>query len=296
LIAFISAFLKSLAVAGKSEQTRLNYERDLMQFSAFALNIDPDMAWQDIRHVMVQEFVMSRVQGGISGSTVKRQVSALRSFYRYLIREGIVTSNPASDVKTPKQPKPLPKSVNVDMTTQLLETDSQGWAELRDQAMFELLYSAGLRVSELVALDLSPGCDDLASGWVRVLGKGQKERQAPVGRMALTALSRWLRVRNEIAQSDEKALFVNRYGQRLSVRGVQQRLDKRAQKTGVPTKMSPHRLRHACATHVLESSSDLRAVQEMLGHANLSTTQIYTKLDMQHLAKVYDAAHPRAKK
>ncbi|CAN8140237.1 site-specific tyrosine recombinase (fragment) [uncultured Thiomicrorhabdus sp.] len=159
-----------------------------------------------------------------------------------------------------------------------------------------MLYSAGLRVSECAGLDLSPGLDNINSGWVHVLGKGAKERLAPIGSKSLQALNTWLKIRSEHALQGEQAVFVNRFGKRLSVRSIQNRLDKRANEAGLPTKMSPHRLRHACATHVLESSGDLRAVQEMLGHENLSTTQIYTKLDMQHLAKVYDSAHPRAKK
>ena len=207
-----------------------------------------------------------------------------------------MSKNPAKGVKAPKQPQPLPKSVDVDWMSRLLDQPLETWQDVRDQAIFELLYSAGLRVSECAELDLSPGLDESESGWVRVLGKGQKERLAPVGSKALLALKNWLAIRNEHAQADEQAVFVNQRGGRLSVREWKNQQEKRTRKAGLPTKMSPHRLRDACATHVLESSGDLRAVQEILGHANLSTTQIYTKLDLQHLAQVYDQAHPRAKK
>lgn len=252
--------------------------------------------WDDLSVDAVQSFVAYRMEKGVSARTLSRQLSALRSLYDFLIEQGVAFSNPAKAVKPPKQPKPLPKSLDVDLTRQLLEQPLDTWQDVRDQAIFELLYSAALRVSELAEMDLHPHLDQLEAGWVRVLGKGQKERDAPVGAQARKALDAWLAIRSEHAKADEPAVFVNRFGRRLGVRSIQKQLDERALKAGLPTKMSPHRLRHASATHVLESSGDLRAVQEMLGHANLSTTQIYTKLDLQHLAGVYDQAHPRAKK
>lgn len=309
-------FIKQLRLENKSEHTLASYQRDLMGLLVFYLGefleqpieektLKSDQAWafldqfddwSAIQLPVLQAFIAFRMQQGIAARTIARQLSAIRAFYAFLIEQGRATHNPAKGLKAPKQPKPLPKSLDVDLTRQLLEQPLKTWQDVRDQAIFEILYSGGLRVSELVALDLSPGLDGLASGWVLVLGKGQKERNAPLGQPAQNALHRWLEIRSDYANPAEKAVFVNRFGKRLGVRSIQTQLDKRTLAAGLPTKMSPHRLRHACATHVLESSGDLRAVQEMLGHANLSTTQIYTKLDLQHLATVYDKAHPRAKK
>jgi integrase/recombinase XerC len=306
-------FIRHLQAQNKSVHTVSNYQRDIESFLGFyladdvsgdeaeadealAIKISQFSDWSIIDAQSIRAFLAFRVQHGISARTLGRQLSAIRSFYDYLILKNLVGKNPAKGVKAPKQPQPLPKSVDVDWMQRLLDQPIETWQDTRDQAMFELLYSAGLRVSECAELDISPGLDEMDSGWVRVLGKGQKERLAPVGSKALLAIKNWLAIRNDYAKEDEQAVFVNQRGNRLSVRSIQNQLDKRTIKTGLPTKMSPHRLRHACATHVLESSGDLRAVQEILGHANLSTTQIYTKLDLQHLAQVYDQAHPRAKK
>jgi integrase/recombinase XerC len=327
----IDQFLAHLKRLNRSEHTRNSYQRDLKQFSDFFLQnfVQNSQSWygsersqallnEEVRQRLeaselkeapwasispqaIQDFLSQRLLEGTSASTLSRQLSALRSFYQYLLEQKQTQHNPVIGLKAPKQPKPLPKSIPVDMAQQLLDTlpekAAKRWQAVRDQAMFELLYSSGLRVAELAGLDLSPGLDDLASGWIKVTkGKGNKSRIVPVGETARQALERWLAIRAEHALAEEGAVFVNPQGKRLSIRGIQKALDKRAELTGVPTKMSPHRLRHACATHLLESSGDLRAVQEMLGHANLSTTQIYTKLDLQHLAQVYDEAHPRAKR
>ncbi len=309
----IKQFFISLKIQGRSEHTRSNYKRDLFSFLAFyrgeflaeeieealhnsSLFLEAFKGWNEISPEIIQSFVAYRMQQGIGARTIARQLSAIRSFYQFLIEKQILTNNPAKAIKTPKQPKPLPKSLDVDLTNQLLEQPIETWQDIRDQAVFECLYSGGLRVSELANLDLSPGLDEMDDGWLRVIGKGKKERLAPLGEQAFSALNNWLAIRYKHANEDENAVFVNRFGKRLGVRTIQNRLDKLSQKAGLPTKMSPHRLRHACATHVLESSGDLRAVQEMLGHADLSTTQIYTKLDLQHLANVYDKTHPRAKK
>ncbi len=310
----LSDFLRQLQVQQKSAHTVLNYQRDIEDFLAFYLTgsarnegsievreerqqmIATFDDWKIIDSEAIRAFLAFRVQQGISARTLARQLSALRSFYDYLLYESIVLKNPAKGLKAPKQPQPLPKSLDVDWTQRLLEQPLESWQDVRDQAIFELLYSAGLRVSECADLDISPGLDELDTGWVRVWGKGQKQRLAPVGSKALFAIKNWLTIRTEHAHPEEQAVFVNQKGGRFSVRSIQKRLDKRTLQAGLPTKMSPHRLRHACATHVLESSGDLRAVQEILGHASLSTTQIYTKLDLQHLAQVYDQAHPRAKK
>lgn len=308
-----SQFLAELRRLNRSPKTLESYERDLFAFLSFyrgdflAEEIENDASqhrafldayqhWRDVSVEVVQSFVASRMEAGIHPRTLSRQLSALRTFYQYLIEHDLAQANPAKSVKAPKQPKPLPKSLDIDLTQQLLDQPLNSWQDIRDQAMFECLYSAGLRVSELADLDLSPGLDQLDDGWVRVIGKGKKERVSPLGAKAIDALRKWLAIRSEHAKDDEQAVFVNRFGNRISVRSIQQHLDQRTLQAGLPTKMSPHRLRHACATHVLESSGDLRAVQDLLGHANLSTTQIYTKLDLQHLAKVYDTAHPRAKK
>ncbi|MEA3404394.1 MAG: tyrosine recombinase XerC [Pseudomonadota bacterium] len=303
---YLEAFLNRLKLQNRSPHTVLNYEKDMQAFLGFYLAGDETEGqhqgvlafqdWQQIDADAIRAFMGFRVQKGISARTLSRQLSAIRSFYDFLILEEVVAKNPAKGVKAPKQPKPLPKSLDVDWTRKLLEQPLETWQDVRDQAIFELLYSAGLRVSECTDLDISPGLDQLASGWVFVIGKGQKSRLAPVGSKAQEAIKNWLVIRGDYANADEPSVFVNQRGNRIAVRTVQKRLDARTLKAGLPTKMSPHRLRHACATHVLESSGDLRAVQEMLGHANLSTTQIYTKLDLQHLAQVYDQAHPRAKK
>ncbi|MGM0541788.1 MAG: tyrosine recombinase XerC [Pseudomonadota bacterium] len=316
----ISDYLRQLQSQNKSVHTVSNYQRDIESFLGFYLSgellSETDLSeqasltaveyqtslvknfsqWQVIDSESIRAFLAFRVQNGISARTLARQLSAIRSFYDYLLFENQVIKNPAKGLKAPKQPQPLPKSLDVDWTQRLLEQPLETWQDVRDQAIFELLYSAGLRVSECAELDLSPGLDEIESGWVRVLGKGMKERLAPVGSKALKAIQVWLQIRDEHAEEIEQSVFVNQRGGRLSVRSIQNQLDKRTFQAGLPTKMSPHRLRHACATHVLESSGDLRAVQEILGHANLSTTQIYTKLDLQHLAQVYDQAHPRAKK
>lgn len=307
----IERFLQQMRAQNKSAHTLDNYQRDLLSFIAFylpprdekqawsydALMRDPQtMDWPQINSQHIKRYVMSQVKQGLAASSMARHLSALRSFFQFLLAEGLVLTNPAKTVKAPKQPKPLPKSLDIDQTRQLLEQPIEGWQAIRDQAMFELLYSAGLRVAELVSLDLSPGLDGLSAGTMKVLGKGNKERVALVGSKAQQAMQAWLLARVEFAKTDDPAVFINQQGKRLTTRSVQLRLDKRTREAGLVTKMSPHRLRHACATHVLESSGDLRAVQELLGHANLSTTQIYTKLDLQHLAQVYDQAHPRARK
>lgn len=303
-----------LRAENKSGHTLDNYQRDLLSFVGFYLTKsatnNPDQAWSyqslmaDPQTVdwpavdvfLLKAYVMDCVKLGLGARTLARHLSALRSFYQFLMAQGVVQTNPAKLVKAPKQPQPLPKSLDIDQTRQLLEQPVETWQAIRDQAIFELLYSAGLRVSELVELDVTPGLDGLDGGTIRVLGKGKKMRIALVGSKAKRAIQAWLAVRDQKVNADETAVFINQRGARLSARGIRLQLDKRTLQAGLNTKMSPHRLRHACATHVLESSGDLRAVQELLGHANLSTTQIYTKLDMQHLAQVYDQAHPRARK
>jgi integrase/recombinase XerC len=230
---------------------------------------------------------------GLDARSIARMLSAWRGFYRYLARDHGYGDNPCLGIRAPKAAKRLPKALSPDETHRLLDIDADTVLTIRDKAIYELFYSSGLRLSELTAL--APSDVDHAEGTVRVTGKGSKTRIVPVGGYALKALSDWLASRALIPAHDPAALFVNRTGQRLSPRSVQQRLKTLASKQGVSTSVHPHVLRHSFASHVLQSSSDLRAVQEMLGHASISTTQVYTHLDFQHLAKVYDAAHPRAR-
>ena len=231
---------------------------------------------------------------GLSARSLARALSAWRGFFRYLARDHGYGDNPCVGIRAPKSARRLPHALSPDEAQRLLEIDADTALAARDKAMFELLYSSGLRLSELTGL--APGDVDFTEGTVRVTGKGSKTRIVPVGRPALDALTTWLKSREQIARHQPDALFVSRHGRRLHPRSVQQRLKALASKQGLSTRVHPHALRHSFASHVLQSSSDLRAVQEMLGHASISTTQVYTHLDFQHLAKVYDAAHPRAKK
>ena len=231
---------------------------------------------------------------GLDARSIARMLSAWRGFYRYLARDHGYVDNPVLGIRAPKRAKRLPQALSPDEAHRLLDIDAETAIESRDKAMFELFYSSGLRLSELTGL--APSDVDHAEGTVRVTGKGSKTRIVPVGTHALKALASWLRSRALIPGYEPGALFVGRTGKRLSPRSVQQRLKTLALKQGVSTHVHPHVLRHSFASHVLQSSGDLRAVQEMLGHASISTTQVYTHLDFQHLAKVYDAAHPRARK
>ena len=231
---------------------------------------------------------------GLDGKSIARMLSAWRAFYRYLARDHAFTSNPFQGIRAPRSAKTLPKALSPDEAGQLMNIAPDDELAVRDRAMFELFYSSGLRLAELTGLRL--GEVSFADQTVRVTGKGNKTRVVPVGRHALDALSAWLPLRATLAAPEQQALFVNRAGRPLGPRGVQQRLRRRATQQGLSQPVHPHMLRHSFASHVLQSSGDLRAVQEMLGHASISTTQVYTHLDFQYLAKVYDAAHPRARK
>lgn len=257
-----------------------------------------------VRNAHVRRWVAQMHGAGRSGRGIALILSGWRGFYAWLGREGLVRSNPVVDVRAPKAPKPLPKALGVDDAVQFAEfsaDDADPWLEARDAAMVELLYGCGLRVGELVGLDVQAGPQ--ASGWIdqqageaHVLGKGSKRRSVPVGRKALEALAHWLQVRAAGPHANEPALFIGRHGTRLSGPAVWQRLKQRSLRAGLATPVHPHMLRHSFASHVLQSSGDLRAVQELLGHASIGTTQVYTRLDFQHLARAYDAAHPRAKR
>ena len=290
--AVVDAWLAELAEQRRqSAHTIGAYRRDLALLVELAGGID--LATLQAHHI--RRFTAQLHGRGLSGRTLSRVLSAWRGFFRWLNLRGGIAQNPVDGIRAPKSPKALPKALSPDEAGALLEPAGDGVLEVRDRAMFELFYSSGLRLSELDGLDV--GClADVASGEIRVLGKRSKTRVVPVGAKAREALAAWAARRGEIAGPDELALFVGRSGTRLSVRMIQSRLKRRALQLGLPTHVHPHMLRHSFASHVLQSSGDLRAVQEMLGHASIASTQVYTHLDFQHLAKVYDAAHPRAKK
>ncbi len=281
-----------------SEHTVRAYRRDLGRLGDFCQR-EGVARWVDLDTPAVRRFVALGHRSGYSPASLQRQLSAVRAFFRFLMREGVALRDPVADVRAPKARRPLPKVLDADAMASFLDAREQGGQfdpalAVRDQAMLELFYSSGLRLQELVEADV--GDVDLADGEARVTGKGRKTRVVPVGGAALAALRRWLTRRDGLARAGETALFVSRRGGRISRSAVQQRVREVARRRGVETGVHPHMLRHSFASHLLESSGDLRAVQELLGHANLSTTQIYTHLDFQHLARVYDRAHPRARR
>ena len=281
------------------------YTLDLQKLNEFALK--SNVVLLAVRNTHIRHWVVQMHSGGRGGRGIALILSGWRGFYTWLGREGLIDANPVLDVRAPKAPKPLPKALSVDDAVALasFHDDTQDpWLQARDAAIVELLYGSGLRVGELVGLDAaasskSRGWIDFEAAQAHVLGKGSKRRSVPVGVKAIEALSAWLAVRDQVPRSaveeDQAALFKGNYGTRLTAQSIWQRLRKRSQQAGLPTPVHPHMLRHSFASHVLQSSGDLRAVQELLGHANITTTQVYTRLDFQHLAKVYDAAHPRAK-
>ncbi len=276
-----------------SEHTRKSYQRDLMVLLEF-VNAQEVHQWDELDGRQIRSFVAWRHRQGIGGRSLQRNLSATRAFYRYLIGEGVAQHNPAEGVQAPKSPQKLPKLLDVDQAAKLLEIDAKDTLAIRDRAILELMYSSGLRLSELVMLDLVSL--DLADAVVTVVGKGNKTRAIPIGKQARKAIKQWLNIRDKMANDEEFAVFVSQRGNRISRRSIQQRLKQWAMKQGITSHVNPHMLRHSFASHLLESSGDLRAVQELLGHADISTTQVYTHLDFQHLANVYDDAHPRAHK
>lgn len=273
-----------------SPHTVDNYARDLAHLQQLA----GDTRLAALTEHDIRRFVATLHGRGHSSATLARHLSAWRSFFRYLIRQRLGQSNPCLGIRPPKAARKLPKTLSPDQIQPLFSAGTDGWLECRDQAMFELLYSSGLRLAELVSLE--PADIDIADATLQVTGKGNKQRRVPVGQPALLALQRWLPLRTEKLAANETALFISQRGTRLTGRQVQQRLKAWGIRQNIPASLHPHMLRHSFASHVLQSSGDLRAVQEMLGHASISTTQVYTHLDWQHLAKVYDQAHPRAKK
>lgn len=323
--ALIEGYLEHVRVEKRlAARTVELYALDLAKLQAFASAFKSPagqgVALLEVKNHHIRRWVAAMHSGGRSGRGIALILSGWRGFYAWLGRQGRVASNPVQDVRSPKAPKPLPKALGVDDAVQFadFQSDDDAWLEARDSAMVELLYGSGLRVGELVGLDVvaSPqakGWIDMQAGEAHVLGKGSKRRSVPVGATALRALERWLALRGpgaphttplvsasqtaaQAAQANASAaLFQGRHGTRLTAQSVWQRLQRRSLQAGMATPVHPHMLRHSFASHVLQSSSDLRGVQELLGHANISTTQVYTRLDFQHLAKAYDAAHPRAK-
>jgi integrase/recombinase XerC len=288
----LQAFFDELsATIGASSHTISAYQRDLNGLVDFCIE-QSLQDWSEVQVSHIRQFVAMRHKNGISGKSIQRELSAIRSFYRFLLKRALVVQNPAKTVRAPKVAKKLPKILDVDQVAGVLDANPDLVLDVRDLAMFELFYSSGLRLSELVMLDLAD--IRLAEGFVRVrFGKGGKERQVPVGAKAIEAIRYWLNSRPEISS---QAVFVSMRGARLSQRNVQLRLERWCKKNGLAEHIHPHMFRHSFASHLLEASQDIRAIQELLGHANINTTQIYTHLDFQHLAAVYDNAHPRAKK
>ncbi len=310
--ALVEKYLEYVRVEKRLAQRTVElYALDLHKLQAFAAQAGVDLL--AVRNPHIRRWVAQMHSGGRSGRGIALILSGWRGFYTWLGRDGMVASNPVQEVRAPKAPKPLPKALGVDDAVQFadFQSDDDPWLEARDAAMVELLYGSGLRVGELIGLDVE--ASSTARGWVdmqaaqaHVLGKGAKRRSVPVGKTALSALARWLELRGPMGtarggpvhatQADAaRALFTGRNNTRLTAQSVWQRLKRRSLLAGVSTPVHPHMLRHSFASHVLQSSGDLRAVQELLGHANITTTQVYTRLDFQHLAKAYDAAHPRAR-
>lgn len=276
-----------------SPNTQDNYRRDLEKLRSFCDKNHIHQLEAIDAHVM-RSLVSSLHRQGLGGRSLARLLSALRSFFHWLQKNGKATNNPALGITPPKSPSPLPKTLDTDQMEQFLNIAGDDWLSTRDRAMLELFYSSGLRLSELTSLNIPD--IDLHDASLRVTGKGNKTRSLPIGRYALKALKQWLAVRDQVQSEDPQALFLSERGKRIHPRTVQARLKHYSLKQAIGSHINPHMLRHSFASHLLESSSDLRAVQELLGHANISTTQVYTHLDFQHLAKVYDKAHPRAQR
>ena len=290
----IDSFLSYIEVERRlSPVTVENYQRQLMTIAQMMVAIKINQ-WSLLESQHVRMLLAKSHRSGLQPASLALRFSALRSFLDWQVSQGMLAVNPAKGVRTPKSGRHLPKNMDVDEVSQLMNIDLKDPLSVRDRTMLEVMYGAGLRLSELTNLNIND--IDLQEGEVRVLGKGSKERKVPLGRKAVEWLQHWFAMR-ELYSPEDTAVFIStKSGKRLSVRSVQKRLELWGVKQGLSSHVNPHKLRHSFATHLLESSGDLRAVQELLGHANLSTTQVYTHLDFQHLSKVYDAAHPRAKR
>jgi integrase/recombinase XerC len=292
--AWIDRFISHLAQERRlSTHTAAAYRHDLSTLAEFCARRSLK-SWEALDHSHMRTYAAAQHGGGLSPRSIQRRLSAARTFYEFLLREGHCTRNPALDVRAPKPKKRLPVTLDADQMGRLLAFRVDDSLSARDKAIMELFYSSGLRLSELVSLELT--AVDLQDRTVRVLGKGSKTRIVPIGRFAIAALKKWRQERAGLVKSEVQALFVGRSGRPLSVRAVQLRVGAWGRRMGLGVHVHPHMFRHSFATHLLESSGDLRGVQELLGHANIGTTQVYTHLDFQHLATVYDAAHPRARR
>ncbi|WP_061019784.1 tyrosine recombinase XerC [Vibrio splendidus] len=278
---------------GLSLHTQRNYKQQLETMAAHLVTLGLK-DWGQVDAAWVRQLASKGMREGMKASSIATRLSSLRSFFDFLVLRGEMTANPAKGVSAPRKQRPLPKNLDVDEVGQLLDVNEDDPLSIRDRAMMEVMYGAGLRLAELVGINLK---DVLGrQGEIRVIGKGDKERKAPFSGLAKEWVDKWLKVRGELASPGETALFVSKLGTRISHRSVQKRMEEWGKKQSVASHISPHKLRHSFATHVLESSQNLRAVQELLGHENISTTQVYTHLDFQHLAQAYDQAHPRARK
>lgn len=287
-------FLRHLeSERGLSNNTLTAYRRDLAQLERFASAKLID-SWTDLDARTARLFPARLHQAGLSGRSIQRTLSAARALYRYLAREKRVRCDPFQGIRAPKSERKLPRTLGIEEVATLVTGEPTEDIDARDRALIELIYSCGLRISEAAALDLSDL--DLAECVITTTGKGNKTRRLPVGRMAAAALSDWLARRRTFTEPSQHAVFTTLDGRRLGVRAMQKRVDLLARRRGLPRHVHPHMLRHSFASHLLESSGDLRAVQELLGHADISTTQVYTHLDYQHLSRIYDQAHPRARK
>ena len=290
---YLEAYLNHITFErGLSKLTQNNYARDIQLI--LDSNADTATALNELKPANIRQLIAKLHGRGLGGKSIARMLSAWRGFFDYLVKQHNFSSNPCVGMRAPKSAKNLPQALSADQAVQLVDIKELDLLSLRDHAILELFYSSGLRLAELVGLNFNTL--DLANGTITVTGKGNKTRIVPVGSHAIHAIQIWLSARTSIAKPDQPALFITKQGRRISPRAIQYRLKEWAIKQGINSDVHPHMLRHSFATHVLQSSGDLRAVQEMLGHANISTTQVYTHLDFQHLAKVYDQAHPRAKK
>jgi integrase/recombinase XerC len=291
--AWVDKFIRHLTYERRlSKLTSKHYQRDLKSLAEFC-DKSGIQDWTDLDDDHIRSYSAQTYRRGLSPRSIQRQLSAARTFFRYLQREGLVKKNPVLGISAHKSGKRLPENLDADRMARLLDIPGDSPLVIRDRAILELLYSSGLRLAELTGLDV--GDVDLSDRTVAVTGKGGKDRIIPVGRFAIEALVAWKVQRGALAAADEKALFVSNRGTRISARSVQARVNHWAKRQGIDTRVYPHLFRHSFATHMLESSHDLRGVQELLGHANISTTQIYTHLDFQHLAQIYDQTHPRAR-
>ena len=291
----LSNFLAQLTIEKRASQyTVKSYKRDLNCLSNYCESKSISL-WTDLKQTDIRSYMASRHRQGLSSTSLQRELSAIRSFFNFLLKNQLTDNNPGQYIKAPKKTRKLPKTLDVDQIKSLLEAGTNSTIEIRDLAMFELFYSSGIRLSELAQLNLTD--IDLTDKTLMVRsGKGGKSRMLPIGSKAVAAINTWLEHRIKSITSTETALFISTRGTRLGQRSIELRLKQWCKKKGIAENIHPHMLRHSFATHLLESSQDLRAVQELLGHSNISTTQIYTHLDFQHLADVYDRAHPRAKR